>query len=112
MVLPLGLEPEEDGHMNRPPRRPKDPLLSRILISRMAMVSFTMAIVTLVIVAVLVERGQDIEYIQTVAFMALVSAQWMNAFNARSEYKSSFSRIKKINHGIISGLLFFPPDYM
>jgi Ca2+-transporting ATPase len=105
LVLPLGLEPEEDGHMNRSPRRPKDPLLSRILISRMALVSFTMAVVTLIIVAVLVEQGQDIAYIQTVAFMALVSAQWMNAFNARSEFKSSFSRIRKINHGLMVGFI-------
>jgi Ca2+-transporting ATPase len=106
MVLPLGLEPEEDGHMKRPPRRPKDPLLSRILISRMAIVAFTMAAVTLTIVAVLVEQGQEIAYIQTVAFMTLVSAQWMNAFNARSEYKSSFSRISKINHGLTIGFAF------
>lgn len=103
MVLPLGLEPEEDGHMKRPPRRPKDPLLSRMLITRMAAVSFTMAAVTLIIVAVLVKQGQEIAYIQTVAFMALVSAQWMNAFNARSEIKSSFSRISKVNHGLNIG---------
>jgi len=29
----------------------------------------------------------------------------MNAFNARSEYKSSFSRIKRINHGLIVGFI-------
>ncbi|NBX97990.1 hypothetical protein EBQ81_03960 [bacterium] len=86
MVLPLGLEPAEDGHMKRPPRQPKDPLLSKILISRMAAVALTMAGVTLIIVAILVNQGQQIAYIQTVAFMSLVSAQWMNAFNARSEY--------------------------
>ncbi len=106
MVLPLGLEPAEDGHMKRPPRRPKDPILSRILISRMAVVALTMAAVTLIIVAVLVGQGQELAYIQTVAFMALVSAQWMNAFNARSEYKSSFSRITKINHGLTIGFAF------
>ena len=103
MVLPLGLEPEEDGHMKRPPRRPKDPLLSKILISRMVLVALTMAVVTLAIVGVLVGQGQEIAYIQTVAFMALVSAQWMNAFNARSEYKSSLTRINKVNHGLSIG---------
>ena len=105
MVLPIGLEPEEEGHMKRPPRRPKDPLLSKVLLSRMVLVASTMAVVTLVIITVLRRQGQSTAYIQTVAFMALIAAQWMNAFNARSEYKSSFSRIKKINHGLAVGMV-------
>ncbi|NCU43950.1 cation-transporting P-type ATPase [Candidatus Saccharibacteria bacterium] len=103
MVLPLGLEPEEAGHMKRPPRHPKDPLLSKMLLSRMGLISLTMAVVTLIVVFILVEQGQETVYIQTVAFMTLIAAQWMNAFNARSEYKSSFSRIAKINFGLIIG---------
>ncbi len=105
LVIPLGLEPEEDGHMKRKPRRPKDPLLGKILVSRMLVVALTMAVVTLTIVAVLHTKGHNTAYIQTVAFMALIVAQWMNAFNARSEYKSSFSRIKKVNHSMVAGLL-------
>lgn len=103
MVLPLGLEPEEDGHMKRPPRRPKDPLLSKVLLARIAIISATMAMVTLGVVFVLVDQGKDVAYIQTVAFMTLIAAQWINAFNARSEYKSSFSRIGKVNHGLLIG---------
>lgn len=105
MVLPLGLEPEEDGHMKRPPRHPNDPLLSRMLLSRMGLISLTMATVILIIVFELVQQGQETAYIQTVAFMTLIAAQWMNAFNARSEYKSSFGRIKSINKGLILGFV-------
>jgi P-type Ca2+ transporter type 2C len=105
LVLPLGLEPEEEGHMKRPPRRPEDPLLSKMLLGRMFLISLTMAIVTLTVVYILNRQGYDDVYIQTVAFMTLVVAQWMNAFNARSEYKSSFSRIKNVNHGLIIGFL-------
>lgn len=105
LVLPLGLEPAEDGHMKRPPRRPKDPLLSKILLSRMLLVSLTMAIVTLITVLILKQQGQSTPYIQTVAFMALIAAQWTNAFNARSEFKSSFSRIKNINRGMTIGFI-------
>jgi Ca2+-transporting ATPase len=103
MVLPLGLEPEEDGHMKQPPRRPKDPLLNKILVTRMTLVAFTMAAVTLALVYILMQQGKETAYIQTVAFMTLVSAQWINAFNARSEYKSAFSRIRKVNHGLTVG---------
>lgn len=104
MVLPLGLEPEEEGHMSRPPRQPKAPLLGKMLLGRMGLVSLTMAVVTLITVFVLHRQGYDIAYIQTIAFMTLVSAQWMNAFNARSEFKSSFSRLKKMNWGLVAGL--------
>jgi len=103
LVLPLGLEPEEEGHMKRPPRRPEDPLLSKMLLGRMFLISLTMAVVTLTVVYILNRQGYDDVYIQTVAFMVLVVAQWVNAFNARSEYKSSFSRIKNVNHGLIIG---------
>lgn len=105
LVLPLGLEPEEDGHMSRPPRRPKDPLLSKMLLGRMVAVALTMAIVTLGVVFVLNRQGHNTAYIQTVAFMSLIAAQWMNAFNARSEYRSSFSRIKKFNGALLAGFV-------
>lgn len=103
LVLPLGLEPAEEGHMKRPPRRPKDPLLSRMLLSRMGVIALTMAVVTLGIVAILHSQGQSLAYIQTVAFMALIAAQWTNAFNARSEFQSSFSRLKSKNYGLLAG---------
>jgi Ca2+-transporting ATPase len=104
MVLPLGSEPEEDGHMTQPPRRLKDPLMSRILLIRTAIIGLTMAIVTLFAVSILAAQGYETAQLQTIAFLMLIVAQWMNAFNARSEFKSSFSRIKKMNYGLIIGL--------
>lgn len=103
MVLPLGMEPAEKGHMRKLPRRPKDPLLNKILVTRLILVALTMALVTLFIVNVLVEQGRSTAYIQTVAMTVLVVAQWTNAFNARSEVASSFSRIKNINRGLLIG---------
>jgi Ca2+-transporting ATPase len=104
MVLPLGLEPEEKDHMKRPPRDSKDPLLSHSFISRMILISVTMALVTLVTVSLLKDLGYETGYIQTVAFTTLIAAQWMNAFNARSEYESLFSRIKRMNYALLVGL--------
>lgn len=105
MVLPLGLESAEDGHMKRPPRRPEEPLLNITLLSRMVVVAGAMAVTTLVAINVLSDQGHTKQYIQTVAFMMLIAAQWMNAFNARSELKSSFSRLGTTNRGLAAGLV-------
>jgi len=104
LVLPLGLEAEEKNSMNKPPRDPKAPLLSKMLLTRMAIVSTTMAIVMLCIVWVLRAQGYSEVHIQTVAFLALVVAQWMNAFNVRSETESFFTRIKTPNFAMVIGL--------
>jgi len=104
LVLPLGLEPAEKDHMTQPPRKPKDPLLSRMLLIRMILVAGTMALVTLIIVKTLRDKGYTTPYIQTVAFMALIAAQWMNAFNARSERESIFTRLRRANYGFAVGL--------
>jgi Ca2+-transporting ATPase len=104
MVIPLGLEPEEQDIMQRPPRRPKDPILQKVLITRMITVASAMAVVTLITVYILSNRGYSTEYIQTIAFTALIAAQWMNAFNARSESQSSLKRLTIFNPGMLVGL--------
>lgn len=103
LVLPLGLEKAEDGIMNRPPRDPKAPLLNKALVTRMLLVSATMAIAVLTIVIVLRSKGQSVAYIQTTAFMALIVAQWTNALNARSEYESALKSLLKPNYGMLFG---------
>ena len=104
MALPLGLEPEEDGIMQRQPRKPNEPLLSRVLLIRTALIGLTMAILVLITVFLLHSRGESHEYIQTVAFMVLIVTQWANAFVARSELTSSFTRLGKPNYGLLIGL--------
>jgi len=105
MVLPLGMEPAEDGHMSKPPRKPSDPILNRNLISRLIFVAFAMAVSVLVIVTVLSSYGYSVAYIQTVAMTSLVVSQWVNAFNARSELASSFTRIGRPNFSLLVGLV-------
>lgn len=105
LVLPLGLERAEEGIMNRPPRDPKASLLSRMLLSRMLLISGTMAVVILTIVVVLRSQGQTVAYIQTTAFMALIVAQWANALNARSEFRSALTSLKSPNYGMLVGFL-------
>lgn len=105
MVLPLGMEPAEDGHMSRPPRKPNDPILNKSLISRFIFVALAMAVSVLIIVMILSNSGYSLAYIQTVAMTSLVVAQWVNAFNARSELASSFTRIGRPNFSLLVGLV-------
>ena len=105
MVLPLGLEPPEARLMKRPPRSPKDSLLGRRMMTRTVLVSCVMAIGILIIIFVLNNQGYSVGYIQTVAFLALIVAQWTNAFNAKSEHLSLFSKENVLNRGLVIGLL-------
>ena len=104
MVLPVGLEPAEDDIMNKRPRHPKQPILDRVIITRMFLVALAMAAVTIITVIILKNQDHQVEYIRTVAFIGLAVGQWVNAFNARSETKSIFSRNYKKNNGLLVGL--------
>jgi Ca2+-transporting ATPase len=103
MVIPLGLEPGEKDAMKRKPIDPKAPLLNKYIISRIILVAVTMAALALGLYAYFTEHF-NAAYGQTIAFMALVTMQWANAFNARSTYESIFSRIKVMNKAFYIGL--------
>ncbi len=104
LVIPLGLEPPEDDHMNRPPRRPKAPILDRMILRRIVLVGLAMALPTLAVFSYFTNNGYSLEYAQTIAFTMLVVAQWVNAFNARSERLSALRRASVPNYKMLLGL--------
>lgn len=104
LVIPLGLEPPEAGHMNRPPRHPKAPILDRLILTRIVLVGLAMSTSILGVFAFLVHSGYSHEYAQTIAFAMLVFAQWVNAFNARSEGQSLIKRLFQPNYKLLVGL--------
>lgn len=103
MVLPLGLEPEEKGHMLRPPREPNAPLLKKFMVVRLVLVALTIAVTNLTIVAILHGEGYSDAYIQSVVLFTIVAAQWMNALNARSETEPFWVRFKVRNTPLLIG---------
>lgn len=104
LVIPLGLEPPEEDHMNRPPRPPKAQILDKVILSRIVIVGAVMAGLTLAVFSYLINKGYPLEYAQSVAFMMLVAVQWMNAFNARSERLSLIKRVRTPNYKLLVGL--------
>lgn len=103
MVIPLGLEPGEKDIMKRAPKDPRAPILSKYMISRIILVAASMAAVALTLYA-LFNTMYGPEYARTVAFCALVVMQWANAFNARSDYESAFTRLRVWNGKFYAGL--------
>jgi P-type Ca2+ transporter type 2C len=103
LVIPLGLEPAESDLMKTPPRKPDMPILDRYLIKRILLVALTMA-VSVLVVFVYFLQDYTVEYARTISFTVLVALQWANAFNARSDMQSAFSRLKVTNFKFAIGL--------
>ena len=103
LVIPLGLEPGEKNIMKTPPRKPTAPILDRFLITRIILISLSMAVLALSIFFIFLQ-SHSVDYARTIAFSSLVAMQWANAFNARSELQSVFTRIKAINIKFYTGL--------
>lgn len=103
MVIPLGLEPGEKSNMTRRPSTPDAPILGKLLITRMIMIALTMGALTIAMYA-FYSAQYGHEYGRTIAFCALVVMQWANAFNARSDDESLFTRLRVMNGKFYIGL--------
>ena len=103
MVIPLGLEPAEKDGMKRPPTKPNAPILGNTMLWRMLLIAATMACVALG-TYIFFEHRFGHAYAQTLAFLSLVVSQWANAFNARSDRESVFTRLKVMNRNFYIGL--------
>ncbi|MFY9227702.1 MAG: cation-transporting P-type ATPase [Candidatus Microsaccharimonas sp.] len=103
VVIPLGLEPGERNIMKNRPISPAAPLLSRYMISRIALVAATMSALCLGLFGYFYSQ-YGVEYGQTIVFTSIVVMVWANAFNARSTYESAFSRLRVWNGGLFLGI--------
>ena len=96
MVIPLGLEPPERHFMHQKPEAKDAPILSKLLIARMCLMSLTMTIVVLGVYflsATMLTHDES----TTLAFIALAAIQWSNAFCVRGIYESAFKRLRVKN---------------
>lgn len=103
LVIPLGLEPGEKRNMLRPPQKPHAPILSKFMISRMILVSTTMAALSLGAYAYFSARYGH-AYASTITFNLLVVMQWASALCARSDYEPLLRRILRVNIAFLVGI--------
>ena len=97
-ALAMGVDPEIDDVMARPPRAADKRILDRAMWWQVIVVGLGMAAVTLLSIdlflpAGLVEGTDSVEIARTVGFTTLVLAQLFNALSSRSDRLSAFHQL-------------------
>ncbi len=97
-ALAMGIDPEADDVMARPPRRPDEGAIDSRMWWGVVTVGVVMALATLLAIDLhlpggLIEGDGDIARARTAGFTVLVLAQLFNCFNARSETASAFRHL-------------------
>lgn len=87
----MAFEPGEKGVLDRPPRHPKEGLMSRLLIERTVLVGGLIAAGVVYTFTDALRNGASLENARTVAVTTMVFFQFFQAWNSRSETNSIFS---------------------
>ncbi len=86
----LAFEPGEKGVLDRPPRPPKEGIMSRLLIERTIIVGVLISAGIVFNFINALENGASLEKARTMAVTTMVFFQFFQAWNSRSEYESIF----------------------
>ena len=97
-ALAMGVDPQTDDMMARPPRRLTDRVIDVHMWVGVLLLGAVMAVVTLLTIDLYLPGGMlpgsdSLDTARTAGFTVLVLAQLFNAFNARSETTSAFHRM-------------------
>lgn len=86
----LAFEPGEKGIIDRPPRNPKEGIMSRLLIERTILVGVLISAGVVYNFITVLNAGDSIEKARTMAVTTMVFFQFFQAWNSRSELQSIF----------------------
>ncbi len=100
-ALAMGVDPETEDVMARPPRGRGDRIVDRAMWARILVIGAVMGLVSLAVLDLLLPEGllpsslapggtTDLRTARTAAFTTLVLAQLFNALNSRSDLRSAF----------------------
>jgi magnesium-transporting ATPase (P-type) len=90
--------------MKRKPTPLSEPLVTKLMISRMLLLAPAMAVSTLGYFIYGMYMGRPFAEVQTGTFTVLAVCQWFNALNCRSEWQSIFRMSLLRNPWLIGGL--------
>jgi potassium/sodium efflux P-type ATPase len=88
--IALAFEPAEKGVLTRPPRNPKEHILSSIMIQKTFLMGIVLAAGTLFVFISHLNSGVPLARARTLALTTMVFFQFYQAFNCRSETQSIF----------------------
>jgi P-type Ca2+ transporter type 2C len=105
----LAFEPGEKDVLSRPPRDPKEGIMSRLLVERTVLVSLLISVGVLFEFKVSLDQGLSLEKARTIAMTTMVFFQFFQAWNSRSEMRSIF-RISPVSnpflfYGMVAAIL-------
>lgn len=86
----LAFEPAEKGVSDRRPRKPKEGIMSSLMIQRTILMGIILAAGTLFMFISYLKSGASLEKARTIALTTMVFFQFYQAFNCRSETQSIF----------------------
>jgi Ca2+-transporting ATPase len=101
----LAFEPGEKGVLTRPPRDPREGIMSRTLIERTVLVSLLISIGVLWEFWQALEQGASLEKARTLSMTTMVFFQFFQAWNSRSEYQSIFRLSPVSNPFLFYGMI-------
>jgi Ca2+-transporting ATPase len=110
-ALALVLEPSSPGMMQRPPRRPDEPIISRPLAGLIALHAAVLSAATLLAFGFGLYSEGDYSHDSqklgmTMAFMTLAFSQILHALSSRSQHRSIFAQSLRSNYWLVGAILF------
>lgn len=83
-ALALGVEPAEPDIMKRPPRDPKEGIMSKDVLTNIFIGGLLLSVLTLFVYGWALIEHDQIELLRTMVFFTLCTGQLMHAFNSKS----------------------------
>jgi Ca2+-transporting ATPase len=105
IVVNLIMEPAEGDEMRRRPISPDEPLLTRTLLARMAVMTPAIVAATLGWFVLRTAAGLPEAQVRTETFTLLAVCEWFNVLNCRSERRSALSLGLLRNPWLLGGLV-------
>ncbi len=105
ITVNLVMDPPEGDEMSRRPISPDEPLLSRILLTRMAFMVPAIAVCTLAWFVARLAAGVPAVQVRTETFTLLAVCEWFNVLNCRSETRSALTLDVLRNRWLLGGLI-------
>jgi magnesium-transporting ATPase (P-type) len=103
--LVFAFDPAEPGVMGRPPRDPRAPILSGLLIWRTVLVSALFCVVVFAVFFWALRRGEELEHAQTFAVNAMVGLEVAYLFSVRLRRSAPFDfRAIRITRALAIGV--------